>query len=1693
MAHELDKIINLLREMQRSNNANADSFDRLLTELSEKFDTTNNGASTELISAYISELTKSVDDKYSVTLSKFQDIEQALKAVYNNQSDSVKNSDMKELFDVFSKNVNNFYTEARQEKAILSGIESKLADLISNKSDKHDIIRTVSLLKNDFENINHAYKSTIDNVNTNLKSILSNLINMDPTKSGDTAKAQIEIMYHSVNDIVNKLQYFEEKSSALEKILNNVATNKDLKITKGIIDSIIAKTYEIEQILKQVADKDDVDEIRQALEYLNKRADRMVTVDEFIEIRKKTDDLLTQTDEVKQSLGKVAQDIEGVPVGEELEESMRKLYGQVDDLAQTIEASSVKDDMDLLTEKLETLKDELELIKNIINDLNDAISTRVISAVETVSFESDAQYLKDSISNMLEALPQKEDIDNILQNNTNIFQNLLEKTEDISNKLDSIPTIEENIESIAQEQKNLSQQISDIDFEKEFSYIYDKTTSIESWLIDSNIKENSERIAAQIQSSSSLADLEQVNFRTNQIIEYLEELTKSKDVDDAGENIAQIDANVLEIISLLKNSSVHDDNVEISDKLSDLERSISEIVSRNEFNDFIEELKYCITKLTTNTGSCSQNIEQMLELRKEIEEKLNSFDFSQVLRVLNGKFDKLQERLSDSITEEVMENIQAGVAQALATNETFEEVKGSVASVTQKIETAEQNIASIDEFIRNNLPLNEEFVKNQIDEIRNLVSGKSGSVSASFDADDLDIIKDYLDDIRSIVSQDPNDELMYKISAIEDMISVNHTFNETAFSNIIDKLDSLKADIDSVPETTEQLNQSLSEISSLTDALSSLTGIKIPKSKKSVKDDKSEELEKFLEEKFEDLKQSLAGMTSGKEGFAYQSVLSEEKAEALTDFISEMKSKSEEGYAEKFDEINEKLSDFKQELQLVSTDITECLNAKMTDILSKIASVKAEAQGLEIGDNSDEIVKNVDKLYQDAVKNELSPQNSLLIENLHDKLTEKLQKSQEELKDFLLNDTDSIIIKLDSLRDYIESSISGFSSPDAEGMPEMKDFRAGLNDFQASFEKSLKDTADSIMSYISLQNDDIKSLLTVAKNHDDIIEAIEGLKSYIRKIKNVDVSDDTQDGETDNSGLSSAEYEDICAQFKKFSQKIEELSDQNTSITSVLDSIGMKLDETFAPKDIEDDFDTAEVNDFISEEKSDFDFVKAFELLQNDISSLKNTVKGLAKIKVQKGDDAQSLDEDNAAEISDNSPEDVLESLNENWLDDIKDYISASNGDISAKLDEISSKLDIVVSDNSNTELLEDISDTVYNVDEKISSMLEALNKRIGEIPSGGNASDEIADIKNLIEEQQTYIEQLQPSEKLEAFKKCLDELTKEVSNLASDTDAGNQNLHKTVKDMKDSLMNAVITIFDQVSFVEESEDIKDFVEERTDEINKNIEQITKQLQQISSGVPNDYNYSLQDIETDLAKLRLALNELKEDQSDVRTDDMAQITDKLHSISSLVDSLTQEEMQTLKSDISALKEQTQFLIATSDKSYNALNSGIVGFEEIINDNLTGKVDKVTKMLEKSADSDNVIKQALIYMGEWIDSASENINKISANSDEITKIKDSLDSLKASINTEVTQSIENKFDLWNANLQKLERQFAKVENMEEQFSRQQDRIDRLEMNIDKLVSMVENIDDSASIRKIEKIEKQLSKLGTSIEKLTSYVE
>ncbi|MBR1619165.1 hypothetical protein IJ674_04645 [bacterium] len=1692
MAQDIERIISLLNDMQKSNDTNADSFDRLLTSINSKLNMTNLDTNADLFKAYINELALSVDEKYTQTLNKFEDIEKALKAVYNSQDDHVKNDDMKELFDVFSKNVNNFYTEARQEKAILAGIETKLNDIATNKTDKEDILRTISLLRNDLGNVNHSYKNTIDDINTTLKTVLASIKGLDPLKSGETAKAQIDIIYNATNNIINLLNEIESKEDNLEKILNNVATNEDLKITKGIIDSIFEKTNVIEERLNSNVQKDDLDKFQHTLENINKKTAQNINKEEFELVQKQTENILTQTDEIKQTLSKVAQNIEKCPDASELERSLSELFVQVDNLTGIINSNNDINHTDINTE-LNSFKEELDVIQNIVTDLNEALTTRILNDIDSVT--NSQNELKNIVSEILGNIPTQDKIESILQNGQ-VLEEINKKTNEISKQLEVLPKIQEDVEDITLKLPN-------IDVSNEIANIYSKTNSIENWLIASNIKENSEKIATQIENTSTSDEIAQVQYTTNEIISVLEKLTQSYDSEQINESIEGIGAKLNEVISAIEGNISDSEDSAIYEKLTDIERSISEISTKDDYS--------------------------------------NDDEFNQ----LHDKFAQLQDAIED---------LKLDIQKQVSDNQ----------------KNIEDNITSVSEFIKNNTLANNEYIKEELNTIKSLIEANSSDFDNISETENQDLIyvKEYLNDIKDLLQDTPKSGLYSKIISLEDSLVNNQTFNESAFSQIIDKINGIKFDKPAT-EDSAQIEQAMSEINSLKEQIETLTASFDNKDIDLDLDNPEElyvsKIEDFISDKLKEISTNVSEIanTSDKkitEGFAYQTELLEQKTVQLQKLISEIELNNNidnPALNEKLSDANETLGDFRQELQLVSTDITENISKQTKDILKELEPIKEILENMYNNSNPATLKNEVEELNNSLLSAPELADLSADIEDLYGRLTEKFTENENNLKDFILTDTDSIIIKLDNLRDYVEKSLDAIVPPDAGSMKELQDFAADIKDFKESQVNLIIKSVDEIKHEIKAQSDEIKSMLTIANNNDQILEAIEELKKTFKaKSSKKKSKPDNEDAEVLASvDFSQDSLDELKNEFTKYSKQIDILSDNNKQITGVLESISQKLENISLPpisnsnaanttegEELEDDDFEVSEDDIFGEDK--FDFVQAFDILQNDIRNLKDTVEEVKKSSNDKETSKIPSINNSGVVMSINSKVDeVLKTLNNNWLSDIEKYIKTGNIAVNSKLDSIESKLDVFVSDTTNTDILNEVSDTLADVndsvseiapkiedmgtkieditpkiealgpaieekltenDKKLSSMLEELNDKITQIGDNDNSIEELNSIKTLIGEQKTYIEELEPNEKLEAFKKCLDEISFEVNALAADSNADSEKLSKTIKEMKESLMSAVVTIFDQVSFVEETEDIKDFVEERTDEINKNIAQITKQLHQItSSDESNDYTYSMQDIETDLAKLRLALQ-------DSQQVDLTEITDKLHSITSSVDSLTQDEMKELKSEISNLKEQTEFLIATSDKSYNALNSGFEGFGEKISDNISVKVDGLSKMLENSAQSDSVVRQALIYIGEWIDSATTSINKISTNSDEISRINEVLngiEDLKTSVHTQVNNTIEEKFEIRNnqiesieekfevlgSQIKSLEKQFNKVENLENQLMQQQERIDRLEMSIDKLLSIVENLDDPGITRKMDKIEKQLSKLGTNVEKLASYVD
>ena len=1617
MAQELELIVELLREMKNANYTNSQSFDNLFAGISNKIDVMGrNSASAELLKAYLGELAKNIDDKYSTTQSRFTEIEKALSAMFKVQDEHVKNKEIKELFEIFTTNLNNFYSESRQQKAILSGIETRLADISTDKSDKEDILRTITLLRNDFENLNHSYKSAIDSVNTDLKTIISNMIKLDQTETNAKISEQVEIMYKATSDIVNYLTSIDKRDENLEKILSNVATNESLKLTQGVIDSIIKKSEEISEKLTTLADKTDINGLEVAASIMNNKLDEVVTKELFTKIATETDALISQTDEIKQSLADVTKNIDAQPDTRMFEDALQNLFKQFESLSQDINKLDYAENITEIDNRINTITNELAVIKNIASDINEAVMSKVLTAIDDISFENQSYDIKNHISRMLSELPQKEDIDRILENdllNKSAVETLLEKTDILADKLDNLPTHQDmatlnnnqlslvenlqdvanksDIESLEAKADEIEEMIDNLNFDDEFEQLYDKTSSIENWLVDSKLKEKSDEILSQFPTKANQKDIIEILSTSKKIATDLEELSKNTDAKKVNRTVSEVYSMIEDLKNdFINTTEMHNDSIIVA--LSELQQSASNIVTVEDFDRFSEDLKTFIENLTLN-----------------------------------------------------LEALKTGTA------------------------TIDTSITEIKELL--------ETKKSQAEEI----DSANNRLLSQFETYVLEL-KTALD------NTDANTQISSRLANLEEILSNLKSTNEETLSQIISRLENLQNVVpsDNLEDSASELSEIKNQIKTLGGSFNSLSFNK---------DSNENNISEFISEKLDELSSDIEKQINN--GFIYNTELIEEKTALMLDLIKELRH-SNSGNIDMYERLtvaDNKLIDFKQELELVNTDIVNNINERnevlikeltpIKELLSNMLSNMVQSSFRNISEPLEVVRESVKETVLDSAATEK-------LEEIYTKISNEISANENNLRDFVLSDIDSVLIKIDTLKSDLESTLSAITPADVSDIKEFREFAAQVNDFrkeqQEFFEKISTDIQTSISEQFVSQREDIKSLLAVYDNSSAIIDAIENLRHKIEFSSSDGFEINDYEKEFEKSKLS-----EIKEDFEKFSTLLSELSDKNPELEEVLNAIKTKLDS--------DSTDERESEiDIIDEESDNFDIVKALELLQEDIKNLQNDIKTTGSVdktwleEVKNyiaGDDIRAM----LAQI--NSKIDVLAlSDNTDWVDDIKQVISdlgqtdisgfiESNAQIQSILNLINEKIDILAATDNSADF-EDIRFTLDSIesklsaqendnegkklsesDAKITSMLEVLNHKIDVLASYDDSETQFAleDVKALILEQKDNLDKLDNNNNTDAFKKCLDELTVEVNNINSNN---SQEIQKSLKDMKESIMAAVVTIFEQVSFIEETEDIKDFVEEKTNQINKNLFEVTEQLKQITN-TDTDYSYSMQDIESDLAKLRIALKELQDSEQDTNSEQLTFIIDNINRIGTTV-----EDLQ-----------------STISQEENVSDS--IG--KIINDQLSTKVDRVTKLIERSNNSDKVMRQALIYIGEWIDSTSERMNKISTNSDEIIDVKTSIEGLKSIIpqHTNILNSIEEKFDEQQERLAFFEKQINKLCNMEDRFEQQQERIDRLEMSLEKILSAVEEIDDSKVTRKIDKIDKQLLKLSTNIEKLASYVD
>ena len=1102
----------------------------------------------------------------------------------------------------------------------------------------------------------------------------------------------------------------------------------------------------------------------------------------------------------------------------------------------------------------------------------------------------------------------------------------------------------------------------------------------------------------------------------------------------------------------------------ISEEFTNIKNSSQTIISEQSNMVKTSQMQDMFDIFTTNMQSVAQELFTQRELLAQYEEKFSQYtsdktdkkDIISSVSAIKKDIDVINEGFSVAIAE-IGSNIQSiyknlivmdPSAQNDIVKRELENIYLSSNAILSALHSVEQKNDDIIQYF-DNLITKEEFKQSQekLDNILHNTNTLYEKLPAFPDKNDLNDINKSIDVFSDIL-----DKLRDSLSTSNENLNtfVNNQLNELNFSlaSVVTEQDfaGFRSDlgdfIQKIVENSSVLNENLNlNKATLEELITKIQNLDINKNLEEITD-LFGQIQSDTQSNTEKIITSIANVSSRLDNIPIESI------------------------EDKIDYINEKVIITSQDLKVLQDKFIENLNKEQPEYFEKI-NHNIELLQETITSNKEE-VSLIEKLValRDMI-NENAGLNAQGLNDIKNKLTENIENINK-----ITQDTDE---KLST--SYAE--IAEMKADVSKIIDQVTEFNTNQEQRDTKFVAMLSSELNELSVAIETLQTSIQSGLhqefahnaeNVEKQINTVILEIENLK------KEVDRGEEQ-------------EYFDNA--FKEIKDKItavkQEVNLVNTDVFDIITSKTEALMKEIAPiKSILNLLEDIKNNTTITPSDENLNN-RDFELLIKQINEMLDNSNSLM-INTWQEKIFQTND------ILKNEIEEKIDSATEDLKNTIAltfntEFLTQNNSKIEEQLQSLNEKVDVIASvdySENNFEIIDNITDG----NNKISQLLDVLNQKVDILAMSDYSEDnseileEINDIKTMISSQRNLLEKSVNSGNANAIEERLEELIAKINS--TDTTLG-------IKEVRESLLTTILNVFEQISFIEESEDIKDFVEEKTEAINQSLIEVKQQLKQITNN-DDGYSYTLQDVESDIAKLRLVIKEFSNTTS---TEEISDISDNIHRIVSSVEniqtSLTQEQVsylrenfERLSEDVLSISSRTNKLLLTSDESYNALNNGLNDFSNVIckleerlnyldnkeiTERIEQKLDNTLSLVTEASNSDKVMRQALIYMGEWIDNASENIQCLCEQSEKIESIQ------------EVLKNYENK----------IQDQAEIINSISERFEEQQERMDRLELTLEKILSAIEDIDDTKLQKKVDKLDKQLTQLSSSIEKLTSYVD
>ena len=724
--------------------------------------------------------------------------------------------------------------------------------------------------------------------------------------------------------------------------------------------------------------------------------------------------------------------------------------------------------------------------------------------------------------------------------------------------------------------------------------------------------------------------------------------------------------------------------------------------------------------------------------------------------------------------------------------------------------------------------------------------------------------------------------------------------------------------------------------------------------------------------------------------------------------------------------------------------------------------------------------------------------------DMQNKEAELLQKESQKVQDYyskIETVSDSMLILEESLK--------------ASGVEYQENIAAlnkQLNDFIAEFNTIYNELSGTAQLEINNSLEELKQFISVnSSNYNDKLVIIQ--EQFTQAFKDLYEVLKTNNFELIESGQHAKDateahnklLESISAKIDTIAgyDLTEELISQNEETQELVQILNAKVDSLLnidfnAVSDKQMLFNKKFLEYFENLSEKAANLTALAELSKNDTEALELNRKILALI----NEIDSKINILAAADNSDNI-EEILDKITEtntivSELDTKLDILAAS--DYEENFDEIGEQI------AGNKELLEGLNSKINSLDfsedfeqvlDKVSSnknLLDELHTKLDVFVSTNDSDlleDELQEIKDIILEQKEILNQSN-NDNASIVAGNIEKLLSKIDGISATISEHDENSSK----IKEDLVSTIVSVFSSSNFVEETEDIKDFVEEKTGELSKQLTDVKSRIETIKQNDVADYSYTLADVESDIAKLRQAMNELSIS-TPAPSAEFNQISRNIHNLTSSVDAisknLTPAEIYQLKQnilklndDILSISSRTNKLLLNSDESQKTIADGLTAFSHIafnleermnelsnkeFNKETAEKLERIMAMQENAASMDTTFHKVLMFLGEWVDAASDTMESINDKANEINEVSEAL--------SELRKAVPEKLAL--------------IDLLEERFEEQQSRMDRLETKIDELTEMTKLNSNLSIIQKVDKMERMLSSLGANIEKLTSYVD